>query len=82
MKWIKTPHNNTVTELINVNPFPAKLIYLNLHPLEIVNGVENCCYLFNLRPNISKSVCLNCHFIHINSDSVAKYNRFKISLVA
>ena len=45
-----------------VNPYPAKLIYLNFQPLEVVSRwrdtqpqvVENYSYLFNLRPNVYK----------------------------
>ena len=44
------------------NPYPAKLVYLNFQPLEVVSRyrdpqpqvVENYSYLFNLRPNIYK----------------------------
>ena len=43
-----------------INPYPAKLIYLNFQPLEAVDRgsetqpqvVENYWYLFNLGPNI------------------------------
>ena len=45
---------------MHVNPYPAKLIYLNFQPL------GNYAYLFNLRPNIHKSSCLNTHFIPIS----------------
>ena len=50
--------------VLNVlNPYPAKLIYLNFHPLEIVSRyrdpqlqvAENYSYLFNCSPNICKS---------------------------
>ena len=45
------------------NHYPAKLIYLNFRPLEVVSRyrdpqpqvVENYSYFFNLRPNIYKS---------------------------
>ena len=61
-----------------VNPYPAKLIYLNFHPLEVVSRHrdpqlqvgENYSYLFNLRPHICKSWCLDTHFIHNKSDLV------------
>ena len=64
-----------------VNPLPAKLIYLNFHPLDAVSFcrdqqpqvVNNYSYLFNLRPSIQTnkqilSLCLNKHFIPNNSD--------------
>ena len=49
-----------------LNPLPAKLCYLNFHPLEVVSRYrdsqlqvgENCSYLFNFRP----------HFIFTNLD--------------
>ena len=52
-----------VSQLLTINSYPAKLIYLNFQPLEVVSYysdpqpqvVENCSYLFNLRPNIYKS---------------------------
>ena len=48
---------------IIINPFPAKLIYLNFHPLEVVSryrdpqlqAAENYSYLFNLSTDICKS---------------------------
>ena len=51
---------------------PAKLIYLNFHPLEIVSRyrdlqlqvAEHYSYLFNLSTNICKSWCLDTHFIY------------------
>ena len=47
---------------IPVNPYPAKVIYLNLHQLEVVfrfrdpqpQVIENYSSLFNLWPNINK----------------------------
>ena len=56
-------------------PYPAKLIYLNFQPLEVVSRyrdprpqvVENYSYLLNLRTNIYKSLCLHSHFIPNNS---------------
>ena len=59
-------------------PYPAKLIYLNFQPLEVVSRyrdtqpqvVENYSYLFNLRPNICNSYCLNPHFVPDNSDVI------------
>ena len=46
-----------------LSPYPAKLIYLNFHPLEVVARYrdpqilvgENYAYLFNFRPNICNS---------------------------
>ena len=46
-----------------INPYPAKLIYVNSHPLEVVSRYRdsqlqvgaNYSYLFNLRTNICKS---------------------------
>ena len=60
------------------NPCPAKVIYLNFHPFEVVSRyrdpqpqvAENYSHLFNLRPNIYKSRCLDTHFIPNNSDLV------------
>ena len=61
-----------VSQTILINPFPAKLSYLNFHPLEVVSRyhdpqlqvVEN---VFNLTPNIFKSLFLNTHFVPNNS---------------
>ena len=61
-----------------VNPYTAKVIYLGFQPLEVVSRnhdsqskvVENYSYLFNLRPNIYKSWCLNTHFIPNTSDLI------------
>ena len=47
-----------------INPYPAKLIYLNFQPLVVVSRyrdphlqmVENYSYLFNFRSNINKSM--------------------------
>ena len=52
------------------NPLPAKLIYLNFQPLEVVSRyrdpqpqvVEKYSYLFNSRPKIYKSGYLNKSF--------------------
>ena len=52
----------SAVEACHVNPCPAKLIYLDFQPLEVVSCyrdpqpqvVENYSYLFNLRPNIYK----------------------------
>ena len=58
--------------------YPAKLIYFNFQPLEVVSRyrdpqpqvLENYSYLFNLRPNVYRSWCLNSHFIPNNSDLI------------
>ena len=63
-----------------VNPYPAKLFYLNFQRLEVVSRyrdpqpqvVENYSYLFNLRANIKKCRRLNSHSITSNSDLLAK----------
>ena len=67
---------NELFHVWRFNPDPAKLFYLNFQPLEVVSRyrdpqpqvVENHSYLFNFRPNIYKSWCLNSHFIPNNSD--------------
>ena len=54
------------------------LIYLNFQPLEVVfryrdpqlQGAENYSYLFNLRPDFCKSLCLDTDFIPYNNDLV------------
>ena len=56
------------------NPSPAKLIYSNFHPLEIVSRyrdpqlqvAENSSHFFNFCTNICKSWCLDTHFIPNN----------------
>ena len=54
------------------------LIYLNFHSLEVVSRYRDPQlqvsknYLFNLRPTICKSKCLNSHFIPNISDLVGK----------
>ena len=61
-----------------LNPFPAKLSYLNFHPLKVVSRYrepqlqvgENYSYLFNLRSNICKYWCLDTDFISNNSDLI------------
>ena len=61
------------------NPYPAKLISSNFHPLEVVSRYrdpqlqvgENYSYLFNLRPTICKSWYLNTHFFLNNSDLIS-----------
>ena len=61
-----------------VNPYPAKLIYLNFYPREVVSRyrdpqlqvAENYTYMFNLSTNICKSWCLDKYFISNNSDLV------------
>ena len=48
---------------LDINPYPAKLIYVNFHPLEVVSRYrdpqlqvnENYSYLFNLSTNVCKS---------------------------
>ena len=58
-------------EMTDINPYPAKLNYLNFQTLEVVSRyrdpqlqvVENYSYLFNLRRNIYKSWYINSHFI-------------------
>ena len=63
---------------LKVNHYPAKVIYLNIQPLEVVSRYrdpqplvgENYVYLFNLRPNIYKSWCLNTKFILNSSDFI------------
>ena len=58
------------------NPLPAKLSYLNFHTLEVASRYgdtqlqvgENSSYVFNLLPNICKSLCLNTQFIPYDSD--------------
>ena len=48
--------------LWSIDPFPAKVIYLNFQPLEVVSRyrdpqlqvAENYSYLFNLHTNICK----------------------------
>ena len=62
----------------NITPYPAKLIYLNFQPLEVVSRyrdpqlqvVENYTYLFNLRPNMDKSWWVNTHVIRNISDLI------------
>ena len=69
--------NNTIF-LITVKPHPAKLIYLNLHPLEVafryrdpqLQVAEKNSYLFNFSTHICKSWCLDTQFIYNNSDLV------------
>ena len=59
-------------------PYPAKLIYLIFHPLEVVSRCrepqlqvgENHSYLFNLSTSICKFRCLDTHFIPNNSDLI------------
>ena len=59
---------------LNINPYPAKLIYLNFQSLEVVSRycdpqlqvAENYWYLLNLSTNICKSWCLDTHFIPNN----------------
>ena len=61
-----------------VNPYPAKLIYLNFQRLEVApcyrdpqpQVVESYSYLINLGPNIWKYWCINSNFIPNNSELV------------
>ena len=62
------------------NPYPAELIYLHFHPLEVVSRyrdpqpqvVENYSYLPNLGPNIYKYLCSNINFTPNISDLIDK----------
>ena len=57
------------------DPHPAKLIYLNFHPIEVESRYrypqllinEDSAYLFNL---MYKSWCLNTHIIPNNCDLI------------
>ena len=61
-----------------INPYPAKLIYFNFHPLEVVSRYrdpqlkvgENYWYLNNLGINVCKSWCLYAHLIPNNRDLI------------
>ena len=61
-----------------INRYPAELIYLNFHPLEVASRyrdpqlqvAEKYSYLFNFRPNICKSWWLDAYFIPYNTDLV------------
>ena len=52
-----------------INPYPAKLIYLNFHPFEVVSRYrdpqlqvgKNYSFSFNLVRKICKYWCLNTH---------------------
>ena len=63
------------SEYVSVNPYPAKLIYLNFHLPEVVSRYRdpqlqiagNDSYLFNLSTNSRKFWCLDTHFIPNNS---------------
>ena len=58
-----------------INPYHTKLVNLYFQPLEVVfryrdpqlQVAENYSYLFNLSKKISKSWCLDTHFIPNNS---------------
>ena len=62
--------------MVNVDIYPAKVIYLNFQLLEVVSRyrdpqlqvAENYSYLFNFITNICKSSCLDTHFIPNNSN--------------
>ena len=64
--------------IYGLTPHPDKFIYFNFQPLEVVSRyrdlqpqvIENYSYLFNLKPNIYKSLCLNSHFIPNNSSLI------------
>ena len=53
-------HLENVKVVVQINPYPAQLIYLNFHLLEVVSRYrdpqlqvgENYSYLFNLKRNI------------------------------
>ena len=63
-----------------VDPYHAKLIYLNFHPLKVASRccdpqlqvAENYSYLFNLSTNICQSQCLDTHSRPNNSNLVDK----------
>ena len=65
-------------QLTIINPYAAKVIYLNFQPLEAVSRyrdpqpqvVENYSYLFNLKPNIYKSWYLNSHLLPNSNDFI------------
>ena len=67
---------------LRVNPYSAKLIFLNYQPLEAVSRyrnpqlqvAENYLYLFNLSTNFSQNLCLDTHFSSNNSDLVDRSN--------
>ena len=52
-----------IYKITTLNPYPAKITYLNFQPLEVVSRyrdpqpqvIENYSHLFNLRTNIYKS---------------------------
>ena len=57
------------------NPYPAKLIYIQFQPLEVVSRqglevAENYSYLLILAPNIYKFWCLNTHYFPNKSDLI------------
>ena len=59
-----------------INPLQAKLSYLNFHTLEVASRYldtqlqvgEKSSSVFNLLPNICKSLCLNTQFITNDTD--------------
>ena len=63
---------------LRVNPYAPKSIYLNFHPLEVVSHYrdpqlqvgEIYSYLFNLKPSIYTSWCLNTHIVPNNGDLI------------
>ena len=69
LNWTDNP-SQTISVACYLHP--AKLIYLNAQPLEVVSRyrdpqpqvVENYSYVLNLRPNIYKSWCLDTFHSH------------------
>ena len=68
------PKAEDVHEEAVFNPYPANLLYLNFHPLEVVSRYrdpqlqvgENYSNMFNLGQNIYISLCLTClKFKHV-----------------
>ena len=67
--------DNTIS-VVRVDPYPAKFIYLNFHPLEVVSRyrdpqlqvVWNYTYLFILSTDIYKSWRSDTHFIPNNRE--------------
>ena len=58
-----------VVDFVCINPYPAKLIYLNFQPPEVVcryrdpqiQVAKTYSYLFHFSTNIGKSWCLDTH---------------------
>ena len=80
MTWVfkKNRKQLTINKHMFNNPYPAKLDYLNFHPLEVVSRyrgpplqvAENYSYLFNLWFILCKSWCLNIYFVPNISDLI------------